>query len=168
LEGSGDNVPFSLPKNLNPRKIDNLSSFQRVASLLLIILFVVLISWLVRTHKITNFYNAILPHNQTYTELAFKNIYNLPSTIPSNDKISFAFWVHNVEGRTYTYPYTVTLKTGSKTTILTKSTLTLLSNAQASISEKLTVPSSSSRQQVDVTLTNLHQSIDFWLKGNKS
>lgn len=166
MEGTGDDVLFNLPKNLNFRRIDNFSSVQRVISLSLIIVFIVLINWLVGTHKIANFYNAILPHNQAFTELAFNNVYNLPSTIPANNQIYFSFWVHNVEGRTYTYPYTVSLKTGSKTTILTNSSLTLLSNARTSISEHVTVPNSSSRLQVEVTLTSLRQSIDFWLQGS--
>jgi hypothetical protein len=159
-------VPFSLPKNLNPRKIDDLSSLQRVASLFVVIAFIVLISWLVNTSKISSFYNAILPHNQTYTELAFNNVNNLPSTIPTDNQISFSFWVHNEEGQTYTYPYTITIESGNKTTSIKNGTFTLKSNTQRSIQETITIPSSSSSQQVSINLTSLKQSIDFWLKGN--
>jgi len=125
------------------------------------------VNWLVATNKFSNFYNAILPHDQTYTELAFNNVYNLPNTIPSNDNISFSFWIHNVEGHEYFYPYTISLISGGKTTILEKGSFSLLRNAQKSINENLSIPHSTNRQQVAVTLTNLHQSIDFWLKGTK-
>lgn len=233
-------MPFNLSKNLNLRRIDNLNSIQRAASLSLVTLFIVLISWPVGTHKIANFYNAILPHNQTFTELAFNNVYNLPTTIPANNQISFSFWVHNVEGRNLVYPYTIIIKSGNTSTVIKKGEFYLADNHQASIKENVTLPSTSNnnsvstpvapvannstytvvsgdnmwgiaqnnniplsqleainpqindpnlifpgqsinitgavahvtvkhqptRSQVEITLTNLNQTIDFWLKGN--
>jgi len=240
LEGIGDYVPFSIPKNLNPRKIDNLSSFQRAISLLALIAIIFLVSWLVNTGKASAFYNAIQSHNQKFTELAFNNVYNLPTTIPSNGQISFSFWVHNVEGRNLVYPYTIIIKSGNTSTVIKKGDFYLGNNHQTSIKESVTVPSTSSdntvstpaaslakdatytvvsgdnmweiaqnndislsqlealnpqinnpnliftgqsinitsavmqaaaqhqavRSQVEITLTNLNQTIDFWLKGS--
>ncbi len=158
-------MPFNLFLNLNDRA-DKLSSIQRTISLLVILSVITFISWGFSSHGFDRFYTAIQPHNQTYTELAFNNVNKLPSTIPADNQIPFSFWVHNVEGRTYTYPYTVTIESGNKATTVKKGSFTLSSNGQKSIDEIIAVPSSSNRQQVDVNLTSLNQSIDFWLQGN--
>ena len=158
-------MPFSLPKNLNPRKIDNFSSLQRVVSLSLVILFIVLISWLVNTSKISAFYNAILPHNQAYTELAFNNVNHLLSTIPSNNQVKFSFMIHNVEEKTVSYPFVITLENGNVYKIIESGRVTLGSNGVVNIPENPSIQSTSQRQEVVITLTSLKQSIDFWLKG---
>ena len=159
-------MPFSLPKNLNPRKIDNLSSLQRVVYLSLVILFILLTSWLVNTSKISAFYNAILPHNQTYTELAFNNVNNLPSTVSSNNQVKFSFMIHNVEGKAVSYPYAITLEKGNEYKTLESGKVTLDSNGAVNIPENLSIQNTSQRQEVVITLTSLKQSIDFWLKGS--
>lgn len=166
MEGTGDDVPFSIPKNLNLRKIDNLSSFQRVISLTLLILFIVLINWLVGTSKISSFYNAILPHNQTFTELAFNNVDSLPSTIPSDNQVNFSFMIHNVEGKAVSYPFVITLENGNVYKTLDSGKVTLKSNGAVNIPENLSIQGTSQRQEVVITLSNLKQSIDFWLKGS--
>lgn len=158
-------MPFNLFFNLVGRA-DKLSSVQRAVSILVILSAISFISWGFSTHNFNRFYNAILPHNQTYTELAFNNINKLPGTVPIDHRISFSFWVHNDEGRTYTYPYTITIESGNTATTIKKGSFTLSSNGQKSIDESIAVPSSSNRQQVDVNLTSLNQSIDFWLQGN--
>lgn len=112
-------MPFNLFLNFVDRA-DQLSYIQRTISVLVILFVITFISWGFSTHDFDRFYNAVQPHNQTYTELAFNNLNNLPSTIPANNQIAFSFWVHNVEGQTYTYPYTVTIESGNNITILKK------------------------------------------------
>ena len=159
-------MPFNLFSTLNTRKIDSLNSLQRVASLFLVILFIVLISWLVNTSKISAFYNAILPHNQTFTELAFNDVNSLPSTISSSNQVKFSFMIHNVGGKTVSYPFVITLENGNEYKTLESGKVILDSNGIVNIPENLSVQSTSQRQEVVITLTSLKQSIDFWLKGS--
>jgi LysM repeat protein len=232
-------MPFNLFLNLIDRA-DKLSSIKRTISVLVILSAITFISLGFNTHTFDRFYNAVQPHNQTYTELAFINPNNLPTVIPANNIITFTFWVHNVEGKTLVYPYTIIIKSGSTSTVIKKGEFYLGDNHQTSIKENVTVPSTSSdntvstpaapvasgatytvvsgdtmcwiaqnnnillsqlealnpqikdpdlifpgqsinlagavlqvavqpqaaRSQVEITLTNLNQTIDFWLKGN--
>ncbi len=136
-------MPFNLPKNLDPRKIENLSPLQRVSSLFVAIVIIFSVSWLVNTGYAAAFYNAIQPHNQKFTELAFNNVYNLPTIVPTNNQISFSFWVHNVEGRNLVYPYAIIIKSGNTSTVVKKGKFYLADNHQTSIKENVTVPSTS-------------------------
>ncbi len=228
-------MPFNIFLNLIDRA-DKLSSIKRTISVLVILSAITFIQWGFSTHDFDRFYNAIQPHNQSYTELAFNNPNNLPTVIPANHIITFTFWVHNVEGRSLVYPYTIIIKSGNTSTVIKKGEFYLGDNHQASIKENVTVPSTSSdntvrtlasgatytvvsgdtlteiaqnnniplsrlealnpqindpdlifpgqsinlaaavlqvavqpqtaRSQVEITLTNLNQTIDFWLKGN--
>lgn len=155
-------MPFSLFSKLNTR-IDNFNSLQRVLSLLVIILFIVLVNWLIDTTP--DFYNATLPRNQAYTELAFDNVNDLPSKISSGNQVKFAFMIHNVEGKTISYPYAITLESGNVNKTLKTGTTILASNNAVSISENLSIQSSNQRQEVVITLINLKQSIGLWLEA---
>jgi hypothetical protein len=168
LEGTGDYVPFDLFSKLNTDTVDKLSTIQRVAILFLISFVIILINWLISTSTISNFYGDILPHNQTYTELAFDNVNNLPSSVSATNQVNFSFMIHNVEGKTIDYPYIITVQNGNNSQVLKQGTVSLASNAQVSIAEDLSIHNLSQRQEVIVSLPTKQQAIDLWLKGSES
>jgi hypothetical protein len=120
--------------------------------------------------KIADFWRAIQPSAaaQSYTELAFNNVNNLPTVVPNNNQLGFSFMLHNVEGKTVSYPYIIAIQTDGNTQVVKQGIITLTANARASITEKISIQSSSQRQKVLITLPTKQQSIDFWLKGSKS
>jgi hypothetical protein len=160
-------MPFNIFLNLIDRA-DRLSSIKRTISVLVILSAITFISWGFNTHTFDRFYNAVQPHNQTYTELAFNNVNKLPSTIPNNNQVKFSFMIHNVEGKTVSYPFVITLEKGNTYKVLKIGTVTLTPNNAVSIPENLSIQETSQRQEVEITLTSLKQSIDFWLTGSKS
>jgi hypothetical protein len=102
---------------------------------------------------------------ETFTELYFDNHLQLPSTVSQNQIIHFTFTVHNLEYRTYTYPYEVTLNENGNKTEIDKGSFTLKQNEYKTISETYTLTQPITRAKVDVDLTGLNQDIFFWING---
>jgi LysM repeat protein len=214
--------------------------YRALAVLIIAPIIAVVMTWVSTAGNVSNIWQNLQVKNQAYTELAFNNPNNLPTVIPANHIITFTFWVHNVEGRSLVYRYTIIIKSGNTSTVIKKGEFYLGNNYQTSIKENVTVPSTSSdntvstpaapvasgatytvvsgdnmteiaqnnniplsqlealnpqiedpdlifpgqsinlggavlkvavqphaaRSQVEITLTNLNQTIDFWLKGN--
>ncbi len=102
---------------------------------------------------------------ETFTELYFENHTSLPSTVTTNQTITFTFTVHNLEYRSYTYPYEISLNEKSNKTIIDRGIFTLPQNGYKTISETYTITRPITRAKIAVTLTNLHQDIFFWITG---
>jgi len=105
---------------------------------------------------------------ETFTELYFENHLQLPSTVSSNQTITFTFTVHNLEYKTYTYPYEVTLDQNGTKTSIDKGTFTLPQNGYKKVTETYTLTQPITRAKVDVNLTNKNQDIFFWIDGKTS
>jgi len=233
-------MPFNLFSSIVAHSAKQFRLYRRALITLMVVFVLIIGSQAWSNGKFADFWTAIQPHNQSYTELAFNNPNNLPTVIPANKIITFTFWVHNVEGRSLVYPYTITIKSGNTSTVIKKGEFYLGDNHQTSIKESVTVPSTSSdntvstpaapvasgatytvvsddtmggiaqnnniplsqlealnpqikdpdlifpgqsinlagavlqvavqpqaaRSQVEITLTNLNQTIDFWVKGS--
>jgi hypothetical protein len=116
--------------------------------------------------KLADFWTAIQPHNQQYTALAFTDANTLPIALDNNNTLSFAFTVGNVEGKTTSYPYivTVTSKTGNK--VVSVGNVTIPADGEVIVPEKLTLVRTSDPEAVTVTLPIESESIDFMLKGS--
>jgi len=74
--------------------------------------------------------------------------------------------IHNVEGKTVSYPFVINLEEGNEYRTLESGRITLDSNGVVNIPENLSIQSTSQRQEVVITLTSLKQSIDFWIEGS--
>src|SRR5450759_2491273 len=107
----------------------------------------------------------IIPQPEKLTELYFNNNANLPSSAKSNQIVSFAFVIHNLETTDYQYVYNVdVIANGTRHTV--DSGNVLVKNNQFYLkSEKFNLMNSPGSQEVIVELTNKQQSIDFWI-GN--
>jgi hypothetical protein len=104
----------------------------------------------------------LLPTNQEFTELYFNDYLALPKTVTAGQSISFSFTIHNVEGVTTAYPYTVYFlyPDGQKVPFVTDS-VTLANNASTSINVSYQFHTSDTTGSVVVDLTQLNQTIDF-------
>lgn len=113
----------------------------------------------------------LLPEPETFTELYVNNFTQLSGTLPKNIKagesMSFSFTVHNVEGKTVVYPYVISIvdDAGSTTTIASSS-VTLESGQSAVVPVEYVFRSSQRRVSVVITLSNLDQSIHFFIPTN--
>ena len=103
----------------------------------------------------------LIPEPEKMTELYFSNHTYLPGTATSNQEISFAFVIHNVETTDYQYVYEVSVNANG-TKHIVDSGKVLVKNDQYYVKTErfhlLKVPGS---QEVVVELTNKRQSIDF-------
>jgi hypothetical protein len=109
----------------------------------------------------------LLPKPETMTELYFTNNVNLPSTVTGNQTISFSFVIHNLEMTDYQYVYNVSVNVNG-TKHVVDSGRVLVKNDQYYVkNEKFELTSSPGKQEVVVELTNMQQSIDFWVGDSK-
>jgi hypothetical protein len=105
----------------------------------------------------------IIPRQEAYTELYFMKPSSLPVTIVKGDKVSFSFTIHNLEGRSFVYPYEVFILPSSTTTttMLTKGTSTLANGERTDITIQLAFARSPGRSQIVVRLPESGKEIRF-------
>jgi len=106
----------------------------------------------------------LIPKPETLTELYFTDNANLPSTVTSNQVISFAFVIHNLEAADYQYTYDVSVNANGTRQIVDSGNVLVKNNQYYVKDEKFNLMNSSGRQEVVVELTNKRQSIDFWTR----
>jgi len=164
LEGTGDNVPFNILKLIDPRKIDNLNSFYRIASLVIIFSSILLISWLSSNHRASNFYKDILPHNQQYTALYFNNTGSLPVSVPRNNRLSVSFSIVNDEGKVQHYQYLIVVISKTKEIIVKRGELTLASNHKSNVRSNFGMPAHIRAKEILISLPAQRESIYLLLK----
>ena len=119
----------------------------------------------------TSIYNELvtldlIPKPEKMTELYFNDSANLPGSATSNQVISFAFVIHNLETTDYQYVYEVSMNVNSIRHIVDSGKILVKNNQYYVKNEKFNLMNSSGRQEVVVELINLHQSIDFWIGNN--
>lgn len=103
---------------------------------------------------------------ETFTELYFENHLKLPSAVKVGSKYSFAFTVHNLEYKTFKYPYEVYIDTNDTRQYIQKRVFTLKQNNYITIKENFSV-TEATRSAVVVNLISKNQAIDFWVEGAK-
>ena len=117
--------------------------------------------------QIHNQLNAwkLLPRPERLTELYFTKPNNLPSTYSPGQTQTVSFTVHNLEYRTTTYSYTILEQNNAGTTIQTLSSgsFTLDQNQYQTPQIKVQIADAGTRAKIVVQLTNVHESIDYWL-----
>lgn len=106
----------------------------------------------------------VLPQPETFTELYFDNHQKLPSIIKDDKDYSFSFITHNLEHKTVTYNYEVTISSESAT-LLNKGTFTLKHDQTKRIREELPLYVSIPKSKIEVNLFNKNQKIHFWVIG---
>jgi hypothetical protein len=121
----------------------------------------------VEAQPIKNQLNAwkLLPQPERLTELYFADSAQLPSAYTPATPQHVSFTVHNLEYQTMTYHYSVTAQAdgSSTTTPITSSNLQLAQNQSATTPLTVTLPNLGSRVKVSVSLTNVNESIDYWV-----
>lgn len=107
----------------------------------------------------------LIPKPEKMTELYFNDPAHLPSSATSNQIISLAFVIHNLETTDYQYVYEVSVNVNGIRHIVDRGKVLVKNNQYYVKNENFNLMNSPGRQEVVVELTNLHQSIDFWI-GN--
>jgi hypothetical protein len=104
---------------------------------------------------------------ETFTELYFKNHLKLPSIVKIGETYSFSFTVHNLEYKTYNYPYEVYIDTNGQRQYIEKGNFSLRQDQYKTIKEDFSVAPPATRSAVVINLINKNQQIDFWIEGVK-
>jgi hypothetical protein len=105
----------------------------------------------------------LVPKPEKLTELYFNDNAKLPSSATSNQVISFAFVIHNLETTDYQYAYDVSVNANGTRQIVDSGNVLVKNNQYYVKDEKFNLMNSLGRQEVVVELTNKRQSIDFWI-----
>lgn len=104
----------------------------------------------------------LIPIPEHFTELYFTSYPRVPQDLAPGKKVAFQFTLHNVEGATVVYPYTVSFRyTSGQSKIIRTGTVTLADNETKTISDSYTFVVNGERGAVVVELTGLHQEIRF-------
>ena len=110
----------------------------------------------------------LIPKPEAFTELYFKDSANLPTSATSNQAISFTFVIHNLETTDYQYAYVVAVDANSSRHIVDSGNILVKNNQYYAKNEQTNLINSLGRQNVVVELTNIHQSIDFWVVNSQA
>ena len=105
----------------------------------------------------------LIPKPEKLTELYFNDNANLPASVTSNQAISFAFVIHNLETTDYQYTYDVFVDANSTRHIVDSGKVLVKDNLYYVKKEQFKLMNLTGRQEVVVELTNKKQSIDFWI-----
>lgn len=112
----------------------------------------------------------LLPEPERLTELYFTHPNNLPTTYTPGQSQTVAFTVHNLEYKTEDYSYQIieNNQAESQPIILTTGTFVLDQNQYGNINNPVTLGAIDSRMMVEVKLTNVNESIDYWVNEASS
>jgi hypothetical protein len=109
----------------------------------------------------------LIPTPESYTELYFDHNLTLPSVV-TDKPITFAFGIHNAQGQTMIYPYTVTIVSANGTIRpLAHGLIAIADAATATIPEAIGLTAGTTNAEISVDLPNQHQEIHFWLGAAK-
>jgi len=104
----------------------------------------------------------LIPKPEKLTELYFNDNAKLPNSATSNQVISFAFVIHNLETTDYQYAYVVSVNANGTRHIVDSGNVLVKNNQSYVKNEMFNLLNSPGSQEVVVELTNKQQSIDFW------
>lgn len=101
-----------------------------------------------------------------YTELAFASPNTLPVQLTRDGGVSFRFTVHNMQGNTTTYPFTVFSEiNGSQKNQLAVGQITLQNGQGITKQETVHITQTGFTQRIFVSLPQQQQNINFWIRG---
>jgi hypothetical protein len=103
----------------------------------------------------------LIPKPETLTELYFNDSTNLPKSAASNQTISFAFVIHNLEATDYQYTYKVSVNANDTRQVVDSGTLLVKDDHYYVKNEQFNLLDVPGSQEVVVELTNKQQSIHF-------
>jgi hypothetical protein len=108
----------------------------------------------------------LLPEPERLTELYFTAPNNLPNSYSPGESQTVNFTVHNLEYQTTAYHYLIIEQSqdGSQSQTLAGGSFTLAQNQYDRPSVKIFLPNLGSRVKVEIELTNVHESIDYWVE----
>jgi hypothetical protein len=105
----------------------------------------------------------LIPKPEKLTELYFNDNANLPNSVTSNQTVSFAFVIHNLEATNFQYTYDVSVNANGTRHIVDSGNVLVKNNQYYVKNEKINLIHSTGSQEVVIELTNKQQSIDFWI-----
>src|SRR6266849_5289395 len=100
----------------------------------------------------------LIPKPEKMTELYFNDSANLPSSATSNQVISFAFVIHNLETTDYQYAYDVSVNANGTRHIVDSGNVLVKNNQYYVKMEKFNLMNSPGSQEVVIELINKQQS----------
>lgn len=140
--------------------------FVKVTTLLLLILFSIGLYILANSdpywHKQIQL--ATVRNPETLTELYFENHTQLPNFVELDRDYSYAFTIHNLEGKDLRYPYKIYIDTGEKQLPLASGSAFIKDGGSKTIQQTLLQHTQKGRVKVVVLLPDQHQQIDFWIQ----
>jgi hypothetical protein len=102
--------------------------------------------------------------SEPYTELALVNPAS-PGTPAPGATVSFAFWVHNVEGSAHMYTWRATTQAPRRAPIVAASGhLTLANGASDTVALRIPTGCVGSQSRINVSLGGAHQTIGFFVR----
>lgn len=106
----------------------------------------------------------LVPITETFTELYFDDYSKLPTKSVVGEAINFSFTVHNLEGKTTTYPYSVYFEYPSGQKVTLKTGQLIIPNGEfGNVNVNYVFKTSNLYGKVYVRLNNLDQKINFIL-----
>jgi hypothetical protein len=144
--------------------------FKLISSLTIGMTLVVGMLILINLNKVS-IYNELVtldlvPKPEKLTELYFNDNANLPSSATSNQAISFAFVIHNLETTDYLYVYEVYVNVNGTKLIVDSGKVLVKNNQYYVKNEKFNFKNLAGYQEVVVEFVNKQQSIDFWIRSS--
>lgn len=149
-----------------PEHSQHTATTSRITIIFVVIVLAIIIAGVYHVRDTTAFVDATTHQPERYSELYFANSNQLPANIVHDKTVPVSFSVHNVEARNTSYPYQVSLiSDAGKTIAQTQGNFSLPNNGTKTINSTIQVPNYRGRAEVQVLLTNLHQSIHFWVQS---
>lgn len=104
----------------------------------------------------------LIPRPERFTELYFNNHTNLPKQISEGETISFSFVIHNLEGKSWQYPYSVFfISQDGQITNIEEATVTLSDGEYKTIEESYTSALADNNGEIFVELQQPKQELHF-------
>lgn len=106
----------------------------------------------------------LLPQEEPFTELFLNNHLDLPKQIEKGQTVQFSFTIHNLEGKTTTYPYVVYLKTdGGYRIPIARNSVTVNQKQSIVITKSYTFKYANQKVTIFIELPDKKQSLHFRL-----
>jgi uncharacterized membrane protein len=141
-------------------------------ALIVLSVFVIIMLGIIFHKSIHNQLNdwKVLPEPEKLTELYFTHPNSLPTTYTPGQSQTISFTVHNIEYQTENYKYKITelASDGQKSQVLSRGKFTLPQDKYQHKSVNISTPDLGHHVKVEVTLTNLSESIDYLLNRSGS
>lgn len=112
----------------------------------------------------------LLPQSERLTELYFTHPNDLPNLYQPGHAQTVSFTTHNLEYKYVTYHYQILeqAENSSSSKLLKSGSFSLFQNQTTQPSVTITPINLGSRVQISVKLTNINESIDYWVVDRKA